>query len=260
MAKVRRIKKRIVVIVSIIGYIMVYIASVKYFTKKEGEILPNYSIDEEIEDTRSLIDQLCSNNKTYISDSNISDIKIEEGYWDPIESYINEFVKIREGENFTPIYSGYNEDGVKFETNMDIFRIYTVTEEEFYKIPVSEKDNIASLFRKSIYTSFDFIKQYDTWKNVSITHNDKSKKIYKWNYDELAYNMASKRIVGYVQPEKGKERSEHHFTINIVGDNYEATIETMGDDYIKISSNEGETYYEVPNELYNYLKDEIFKI
>ena len=42
--------------------------------------------------------------------------------------------------------------------------------------------------------------------------------------------------------------------------NFEIKIETMGEDYVKLSSGDKEGYYEVPNVLYNYLKNDIFKI
>ena len=72
--------------------------------------------------------------------------------------------------------------------------------------------------------------------------------------------MSSKRIVGKIQPEKNKERSKYNFTIDIHGDNYTLKIETMGKDYVKISSDKGEAYYEVSIALYEYLREEIFKL
>ena len=60
-----------------------------------------------------------------------------------------------------------------------------------------------------------------TLKPVSYTHLDVYKRqIHKWKYDDLAYKMSSKRIVGKIQPEKNKERSKYNFTIDIQGDNY----------------------------------------
>lgn len=72
--------------------------------------------------------------------------------------------------------------------------------------------------------------------------------------------MVEKRVVGKVQPEKSKARSKHNFIINIKGSNYSIIIETMGSDYVKITSEKGEAYYEVPTMLYDYLKNDIFKI
>ena len=135
-----------------------------------------------------------------------------------------------------------------------------VNKEEYYKIPVSSKDEFKKILEKSIYTSFDFVKQYKTWKEVKITYKDKTKNLSRWKYDDLANTMASKRIVGKVQPEKSKERSDYNFVIQIKADNYEAKIETMGEDYVKISSKDLSSYYEVHTALYTYIKDEVFKL
>ncbi len=104
------------------------------------------------------------------------------------------------------------------------------------------------------------MKQYKTWKEVKITYKDKTKNLSRWKYDDLANTMASKRIVGKVQPEKSKERSDYNFVIQIKADNYEAKIETMGEDYVKISSKDLSSYYEVHTALYTYIKDEVFKL
>ena len=139
-------------------------------------------------------------------------------------------------------------------------KIYMSNEEVYYKIPVSEKTRFEKVLSGSIYTSFDFVKKYKTWKNVSVSYNDQKKTIHKWKYDDLAYKMSSKRIVGKIQPEKNKERSKYNFTIDIQGDNYTLKIETMGKDYVKISSDKGEAYYEVSIALYEYLREEIFRL
>ena len=125
---------------------------------------------------------------------------------------------------------------------------------------VNEKTRFEKVLSGSIYTSFDFVKKYKTWKNVSVSYNDQKKTIHKWKYDDLAYKMSSKRIVGKIQPEKNKERSKYNFTIDIQGDNYTLKIETMGKDYVKISSDKGEAYYEVSIALYEYLREEIFRL
>ena len=113
---------------------------------------------------------------------------------------------------------------------------------------------------KSIYTSFDFIKQYKTWKEVKITYKDTTKNLSKWKYDDLANTMASKRVVGKVQPEKSKQRSKYNFVIQIKADNYEAKVEVMGANYVKIESKGLNSYYEVHTALYDYIKDDVFKL
>ena len=72
--------------------------------------------------------------------------------------------------------------------------------------------------------------------------------------------MASKIVVGKVQPEKSKERSKYNFTIEIKADNYEAKVYTMGEDYVKIEAKDLNSYYEVHTALYEYIKKEVFKI
>ena len=117
-----------------------------------------------------------------------------------------------------------------------------------------------SILDTSIYTSFDFIKQYKTWKQVTIDYGDETKKVIGWSYDDLASKMVQKRLVGKIQPEKARARCKYKFTINIKSDNYEARVDIMGEDYVKITVNNLISYYEVSNNLYNYIKTDIFKI
>ena len=79
-------------------------------------------------------------------------------------------------------------------------------------------------------------------------------------YDDLASKMVQKRLVGKIQPEKARARCKYKFTINIKSDNYEARVDIMGEDYVKITVNNLISYYEVSNNLYNYIKTDIFKI
>ena len=185
---------------------------------------------------------------------------MDDSYWEELSGYMRDFVEIRNSEEIEPIYHGYSENGVRFDTDLNVFRVYTVNKEEFYKIPVAQKEEVSALLKGSIYTSFDFVKKYKTWDKVELVYGDKVKKVHKWKFDDLAYKMSSKRIVGKIQPIKSEERSDHNFTIKIVGKNYSVNINTMGEDYLKVYSEQGETYYEVPNALYKYLKEDIFKI
>ena len=221
----------------------------KVETKEEGQV-----------DGRPLMKQLSSKKKIYISNGEIENIKVEETYWDEIKYELTKFSQIRKSDKLTPIYTGYSDDGVRFSTDLNLFRIYTVNEEVYYKIPVSEKEYFEKVLSGSIYTSFDFVKKYKTWKEVKVSYNNQTKTIHKWKYDDLAYKMSSKRIVGKIQPEKSKERSKYNFTIDIKGDSYILKIETMGKDYLKISSDKGEAYYEVSIALYDYLRETIFKL
>ena len=243
MVKKRKIKKSVLVAISIVAFFIIYGLAFYAGTYLDNKDKPKVESkeDEEI-DNRPLMKQLSSKKKIYMSNEEVENIKVDEIY------------------KFTPIYTGYSDDGVRFSTDLNLFRIYTVNEEVYYKIPVSEKTRFEKVLSGSIYTSFDFVKKYKTWKNVSVSYNDQKKTIHKWKYDDLAYKMSSKRIVGKIQPEKNKERSKYNFTIDIQGDNYTLKIETMGKDYVKISSDKGEAYNEVSIALYEYLREEIFRL
>ena len=241
MAKKRKIKKSVLVAISIVAFFIIYGLAFYAGTYLDNKDKPKVESkeDEEI-DNRPLMKQLSSKKKIYMSNEEVENIKVDEIYWDEVKYELTKFSKVRKSDKFTPIY--------------------TVNEEVYYKIPVSEKTRFEKVLSGSIYTSFDFVKKYKTWKNVSVSYNDQKKTIHKWKYDDLAYKMSSKRIVGKIQPEKNKERSKYNFTIDIHGDNYTLKIETMGKDYVKISSDKGEAYYEVSIALYEYLREEIFKL
>ena len=256
----RKVKRSAIFIIGIISFFIIYFISFKAFSglgHKEGS--KPVSTEEKV-DSRSLLSQFKSKNKIYISDGNVSNVRMEDEKVEEFRYSFNEFSKIRTPDSYKPVYEGYTDDDIRFSTDLNLFRIYTVNEEVYYKIPVSEKTRFEKVLSGSIYTSFDFVKKYKTWKNVSVSYNDQKKTIHKWKYDDLAYKMSSKRIVGKIQPEKNKERSKYNFTIDIQGDNYTLKIETMGKDYVKISSDKGEAYYEVSIALYEYLREEIFRL
>lgn len=261
MAKKRKLKKSVLIGIYLIGFFLVYGGAFYIFSSIDdnGETKIEVKEDKK-EDTRELMTQLQSKNKIYMSTGDIQNIKVEEVYWDEVKYELTKFSKVRNQEKFTPIYTGYSDDGVRFSTDLNFFRIYTVKQEVYYKVPVSEKSKLDELLSGSIYTSFDFVKQYKTWKNVKISYNNETKTIHKWKYDDLVYKMSSKRVVGKVQPEKSKDRSKYNFTIDIQGEDYNLKIETMGPYYVKITSDKGLAYYEVSIALYDYLRDEIFKL
>ncbi|MGL5314153.1 MAG: hypothetical protein ACRC92_12965 [Peptostreptococcaceae bacterium] len=260
MAKKRKLKKQVVLIISVVSFFIVYFIAFNvgtYLDRKNEE--PVKTVEKE-EDTRPLITQLGSKTKIYISNSELQNIRIEESYWEEVQYSFSKFAQIRTPEGFEPTYTGYTDDGLKFATDFNYLRVYTVNQEEYYKVPVDDKGEFEKVLKESMYTSFDFVKQYKTWKNVTISYNGDTKSIHKWKFDDLSYKMAAKRLVGKVQPEKSKERSEYNFTIAIKGENYEVNVETMGKDYVKITSGELEAYYEVYTGLFEYIRDDIFKI
>lgn len=260
MAKKRKVKKPILLVGAIILFFVVYSITFTYFSKKESSKSDNAVKIEEVEDNRSLIKQLKEKDKVYLSDGIVSDVRVDDKLLDELRHSFDDVSKIRNPESYEFTYEGYSDDGLKFSTNLDVMRIYKVDKEEYYKIPISIKEEMRDLLDKSIYTSFDFVKQYKTWKDVKITYKDKTKKLSKWKYDDLANAMAAKRVVGKVQPEKSKQRSKYNFVIEIKADNYEANIEVMGANYVKIQSKDLSSYYEVHTALYDYIKDNIFKL
>ena len=261
MSKKRKIKKRAILIMGVVLFFVIYFISFRAFSKiSENTQWTKVPTTQEKVDTRSLLDQFKDKSKIYISDGNVSNVRMEEEKVDEFQYSFKEFSKIRTPDSYTPIYEGYTDDEIKFSTDLNIFRVYTVNEEEYYKVPVSYKKEFKEILDTSIYTSFDFIKQYKTWKQVTIDYGDETKKISGWNYDDLASKMVQKRLVGKIQPEKARERSKYKFTINITADNYEARVDIMGEDYVKIKVNDLISYYEVSNNLYDYIKTDVFKI
>ena len=257
MARRRRVKKSVVLVGAIILFFIVYFASFMHFSKKESSGEDNSVKIQAQEDNRSLLKQLASKEKIYLSDQVVSDVRVDERLLEELRYSFEEVSKIRTPASYTSIYEGYSDDGLKFSTDLNVIRIYTVNKEAYYKIPVASKEEFKNILNKSIYTSFDFIKQYKTWKEVKITYEGKTKKLSKWKYDDLANTMASKRVVGKVQPEKSKERSKYNFTIEIKADNYEAKVYTMGEDYVKIEAKDLNSYDEVHTALYEYIKKEV---
>lgn len=260
MAKRRKLKKSAFLVAGVILFFVVYFISFNLFSGMDNKDAENTVKVETEEDNRSLLRQLKEKDKIYLSDGLVSDIRVEEEILEELRYSFESISKIRKPESYKATYEAYSDDGLKFSTDLNVIRIYTVNEEEYYKIPVASKEELKNILNKGIYTSFDFVKQYKTWNSVTITYNGKTKNLSKWKYDDIANKMAAKRVVGKVQPEKSKERSKYNFVINIKADNYEAKIETMGDDYVKIEAKELSSYYEVYTGLYDYIKDEVFKI
>lgn len=260
MAKKRKIKKSVFLVAAIILFFCVYIITFIHFSDQDNSSKDNAVKIEEPEDNRSLLKQLEEKEKIYLSDGIVSDVRVEEQLLEELRYSFEDISKIRKPASFESIYEGYSDDGLKFSTNLNVIRIYTVNEEEYYKIPITSKDELKNILDKSIYTSFDFIKQYKTWKDIKITYKGSSKDLSKWKYDDLANTMAAKRVVGKVQPEKSKERSKYNFVIQIKANNYESKVEVMGANYVKIESKGLESYYEVHTALYDYIKDNVFKL
>lgn len=265
MAKKRKLKRGGFILIGIVLFLCVYFLFFWIGNKldKRPESKTN-EVETETEDTRTLMTQLKSKKDIYIGDEgkkDLSAIEIDEEYWNEIKYFFSEFSDVRIPGSYSALYSGTSDDGVRFSTDLNYFRVYTVNNEEYYKVPVAVKDEFEKIIKKSLYTSFDFAKQYKTWEKVIITSSTgESKTISKWKYDDLSDEMFLKRMVGKVQPEKSRDRSEYNFAIEIKGKDYEVRLETMGKDYMKITCNGEQSYYEVHTRLFDYIKEQIFNI
>lgn len=265
MAKRRKLKKGTVLILGVILFFLVYFISFNFGRYlDQGNLDPVKVENKKEEDKRPLMTQLNTEEKIYLSDQSVENVRIEESYWSKLKVLFKEFAEIRNPDGYTPIYNGYSANGIRFSTDLNYFRVYTVNKEQYYKVPVALKEEFETNLAESIYLSFDFVRQYKSWETVKVSYNNDIKKIHKWKFDDLSYKMGSKRSVGKVQPEKSKERSEYNFTINIQGEQYDSKIETMGKNYVKISAGEGdemvEAYYEVHTGLYEYFVYDVFKL
>lgn len=263
--KKKKSKLRFYIVVGLIAFFSIYIigffAASKIDTKEEDNKLVR---EENVADsTLPLLSQLESSRKVYISDKKTdTNIKIEKDRWTDYKYYFNEFSRVRNAISFEPTYSGYSSNGIKFSTDLDFLKVYTVEKEEFYKIPVSQKKDFEKVINESIYTSFDFAINDKKWKSVHISKGQDVKNIHKWKYNNLVSKMRYKRHVGKVQPEKARDKSKYNYSVYIDGEGFSIRIDTMGPNYIKIiSGKNGEyvAYYEVYNDMYKCIKENIFK-
>ena len=151
----RKVKKSAILIMGIICFFIIYFAAFNYFSnigKGQGAKIPD--VEEKV-DARSLLSQFKSKKKIYISDGNVSNVRMEEEKVQEFQYSFNEFSKIRTPDSYKPIYEGYTDDDIKFSTDLNVFRVYTVNKEEYYKVPVAYKKEFKEILDTSIYTSFD---------------------------------------------------------------------------------------------------------
>ncbi len=167
MAKKRKVKKGVIVAISIVAFFIIYGFAFWAGTYLDNKDNPKVETkgDEEI-DERPLMKQLSSKKNIYMSNEVVENIKVDETYWEEVKYELTKLSQVRKSDKFTPIYTGYSDDGVRFSTDLNLFRIYTVNQEVYYKIPVSEKEQFEKVLNCSIYTSFDFVKKYKTWKSI----------------------------------------------------------------------------------------------
>ncbi|MFI3211423.1 MAG: hypothetical protein R3Y64_10305 [Peptostreptococcaceae bacterium] len=233
-----------------------YIPALSYFDAKlSNDYVRPISSNIETE-YNNIMRTFLNSKQIFIENSNIGIVEIDDITWYNLKVLFADFSEIRSDERFIPLYEGHNGRGIRFETNFDIFRVYTVNQEKFFKVPIAIQPLIQDLLDDFLYTSMDYVKQYRRWSSLSISNGSKTKRIAKYNHSKIAYQLNTKRRIGDIQPLKSKAKSEIDYSIEAKGDNgYYFKLETMGKDYIKISNEHNEVYYEVNHSVYNYLAD-----
>ncbi len=213
-----------------------------------------------LEMKKDLIERFKDSKKVYISDDEIENIKIEGETLESLKRTVDMFVKVRRIDgDFKPTNTGYTDGGIKFETDYDYFKLYTDKKEELYKVPVNMKSDFESMYRKMIYTSVDFITSNKGLGRIRLYHGNDEKGVFPWNKDDLIYKILYKREVGKIQPEKEFSRTKDNYTIKMNKSGVDISIQTMGKDFIKVTCGDSYAYYEVYPDLYNYLRNDIFK-
>lgn len=264
MARRRKFKPTFIVAAMIVGFFIIYFISFAITSNKDKNGDTNIQANQEQEagsqknaketDKRSLITQISDSEKIYVTDYDTDYLKIDPTMWDEFNDFFSDFKKVRSAEKMTkPIYEGHNDDGVKFQTDLEYFKVFNVKGEEYYKIPVAEKKLVDNLMKKLIYTSYNYVNNYKDWDDVSVSDGQATKNVHFWNKDDLASNIIYKRVVGKVQPEKAFERTKKNFTVKISNGKTNIEIVTMGKDYVKITVAGQTAYYEVNDKLYKYL-------
>ncbi|MBQ6631469.1 MAG: hypothetical protein IJH55_04955, partial [Romboutsia sp.] len=109
MAKKRKLKKSVLIGITIVAFFIVYGISFYHFTSSDDKDKTEVEVSEETkEDTRDLMTQLKNKKKIYMSSGDIKNIKVESIYWDEIKYELTKLSKVRNQEKFTPTYTGYS--------------------------------------------------------------------------------------------------------------------------------------------------------
>lgn len=87
MAKVRKLKKKPVVITAVILFFISYLLAFKFFNKTSSEEKSEKNqieVSSEVDDQRSLISQLNSKSKIYLSTKDAQNIRVELPNWEEL--------------------------------------------------------------------------------------------------------------------------------------------------------------------------------
>ena len=250
----RKNKSSKVVMTCFILFFIVYFITFFIFCKKEMAKEEADSTESQIVvNEKSLFSQFKYSKYIYLSNNDISDVEVDSMLKSEIISFLDDIIKIRTPDKYTPTYTGHIKNDIKFSTNGDILRLYSIDKEEFYKIPIKVQEEIKHLLKKSIYGSIDYLTNFNDWTNVTIKYQGKSFELKKANYKNFANSILKKKMLGKYQPEYTKERQEDNFEITIQHNKHKIVLDVIGKNYLKVSVNDTISYYEVYPNLNEYL-------
>ena len=100
MVKKRKIKKSVLVAISIVAFFIIYGLAFYAGTYLDNKDKPKVESkeDEEI-DNRPLMKQLSSKKKIYMSNEEVENIKVDEIYWDEVKYELTKFSKVRKSSD-----------------------------------------------------------------------------------------------------------------------------------------------------------------
>ena len=116
MANKRKVKKGVIVAISIVAFFIIYGFAFWAGTYLDNKDNPKVETkgDEEI-DERPLMKQLSSKKNIYMSNEVVENIKVDETYWEEVKYELTKLSQVRKSDKFTPIYTGYSDDGVRLD-------------------------------------------------------------------------------------------------------------------------------------------------
>lgn len=275
--KLSKLNKTLLLLLIIILFFVIYFFSFKlsrnYIQSKTGEDVVSIDtrgekskIEEDIElrnkaeSKMQPLQKFNQSKKLFISDDSVENIKIEGEMLENLKRLSTSFVKVRsiEGE-FNPQNRGNTNNNVKFETDFNYFVVESDGKKENYKVPISVKEDFQGMYKRMIYTSVDYIKNKDGVGDIRVYKGNEEKGVFPWKKDDLINKILYKREVGKIQPQKEFHRTKTNFTIKIEKNGNKIDIQTMGKDFIQVTNSDNVAYYEVYQDLYNYLDKEVFK-
>lgn len=276
----KKLNKSAIIIIAIIVFFLLYFLSFKlargYLVKhgsndttnvmnvendgEKTEVQKEIEMKKTQENKKGALERFKESKKMYISDEEVKNIKVEGETLESFKRSMSNFVVVRSvGEEFHPDNKGKTNNDVRFETDFNYFQVTAGNKKEYYKIPVSDKEDFRNMYRRMIYTSVDFITNGDKIGEMKLYHKNEEKKVWPWKKKDLIHKILYKREVGKIQPEKEFSKSKQNYTIKIKKSGVELSIQTMGKDFIKVHCGDNIAYYEVYTDLYDYLSKDVFK-